>query len=392
MLPGIPLTGVPSHLEYFPNADAVYAGYPDGRITRLEEQSGLETGFRQFGAACEQMFATGEHLLAVDKGQNSPAIIHSLDEQGNAVSTLFLSNNFLSHMRYVPGRHEVIGRTGSWWYRQALDENGVPTGWPVRPSAASDPSMNLLIGIFRFSATGERFVSRQGGVYETETFEKIGQYPHGFTDMRWYGESLISLADNGNKVSRISWWNDYENPSEETLVEGLPLSLSVTDTEIRVITLVEGQPRFTTLSHELYPLHESTINRLPERIEISSPVVLPSAIHGDEIGTLLPVHENNSPRTYTYELVQDFSNLFTLDGDILRVSVSGTVADKTRGWPDLREITIRVTDEYGANAEYHVVLEIRPETLSYLEPTESAGRPFEHRETILDGEGVLHFV
>ena len=401
-VPGMPVVAPPIRLEAL--GATGFALYEGGRISRLNIANGTEVSRGQLANEGVSFLAAGDRLLVVDKKEYRDNVAwHSFDPNGVKTGTALIEDP-LEDLTYVPVRNEVLGRQRGKLYRQPLDADGLPSGASIRPAASLEYAWN---GIRRVHPDGDRFVTGEGRVHSTETFELLEQYPRGFWEMGWAGDVLFSLEERDGET-RVCRWDSATAFSQETLLEGQPLSLSLTDSEVRVVTLVEGQPRFTVLSSNLDLVHQSILNRKPDRLELDNAVVPLTAVNDDPVGVLSAVHGNSGPREYTYELILDPDQLFRLEGDTLTMNLpdvwgvdpetgdSGwqqvVMDSKYRGWPDIRQVRIRATDTYGHSGEYELRIEVRPVPFVEAAPLEAAGRAFEIEQTLLDDSGNLFLV
>lgn len=236
----IPLVEGPIDMTYAAETNRLYLRYAGGTVTsiRLDEGIGEAPFLNLSGLSCP-LLATGAHLLSCG---GVPNLFGTYDTSGARVDEAdgFWAGN---HYTWDPALRRA------YWLRA-----GSPTDLHYLPIDATghigeEGETPLHGGPFgppiRISPDGGLAVLGSGAIFATDDLELLDELPNGLVDAAWVYDTLYTLRDTQPGVQVQEWADGFDERSDFFQLPGTPLRLFADDSQLLVITAVDGVPQFT---------------------------------------------------------------------------------------------------------------------------------------------------
>ena len=252
-LESIPLTGMPQLMAYSPTHNRLYLWYSDGRVTKIELDTGIaERHFTNLVGPVQAMTATDVGLFVM-RGHGKET--YSVSGEVITVSNVAFFDTVLTWSETMRRLYSV----SEYYVRsQVIDTEG-----HFGATSGSPFVYNVrLKGPVRVAPDGSRIVLGDGSVFRASDLTRIGalpvrtppqtSYPNPTVfDAAWLNGQLFTLAYNWSGLVVQSWNDALQETDSTTPIVGTPLRLFTPGDRLLTVALVNGKPTFTLLDATL---------------------------------------------------------------------------------------------------------------------------------------------
>lgn len=313
-LAGRTLLGSPTLAAYAANRHRLYLAYEAGQVTRLDlGTNSPETGFMNLPNRPLGLAAVGDLLFTCDA--SGPWVTHSTYapdgrrlayKDWNYFSREYVWSPVLRRLFFFRDdtspndlHSEVINVDGTFGEAKETPYHGeVGTRHPirVRPDGAL-----VLLG--------------SGQLFDAARLERAGTLPNEIDDAVWVDQALVTVRGLGG-VTQIQRWSGAYVPIGSVELPGAPVRLFPLEAGFLLVTIEEGQPRFTLLSTSLATVYRSPINRAPVAVSASAAGFLENLPAGAVVARLAASDPDDGD-THVFTAVGGDRDVLRVEGNAL---------------------------------------------------------------------------
>ncbi|HVS51749.1 MAG TPA: immunoglobulin domain-containing protein [Opitutaceae bacterium] len=248
-LPSLPLRNAPWFAWHQPGNRRALMFYPSGELTEipLSASGGLEQslGFISPTNHLETMADLGSKIILLLRAKHTNLDVSAL-LGANAETNLVGVGSSEVDLAWDPTRHRLYSNyNGSLYFRFFADQDALPT-----PSVTSG-SVTTTTSFVRFNADYSKLVTSTGHVFSAD-LQPAGNLANDITDAAWLRADLYTLRTLNGETQVQRWAADTFLSNGSLTLHGVPVRIfRLTDTQVVVVTTVQGRPTFHILDQDM---------------------------------------------------------------------------------------------------------------------------------------------
>ncbi len=236
----------PQLMTYSSAAQRLYLGYDSGAITQIDLSSGTrEMPFATLPDSPHGLAGAGNYILAADpSGAWNTHYIYALD--GSLMDSVDW-NERSSEYAWNPVNSRI------YFFRDGISPNDlhyeeIDQSTGLISAAGETPYHGdyVIQPPIRVSKDGTRVLLGAGDIYDADSLTWVNLLPLPVTDAAWTTIGLFSIRTSLDGRTLLERWNTDLTLNSSQYFDGQPLRVFEGQSDIRVITLVDGKPEFNS--------------------------------------------------------------------------------------------------------------------------------------------------